>query len=167
MKFVVISAVVLFASLGCNSYPRYKTGPPVTPEEKSSEKTGLTTDEFIRFGRILQKYLGRPYKGNSKYRQGMDCSMFTYQVFRDFNRTYLPLKASEQYREGVEVPRTRLRFGDLVFFKTDRSGRITHVGIYVGDKDFIHSSSSNGVIISGMSEAYWAKRYAGARRILK
>jgi len=167
MKFIILSAVIIIISLGCNSYPRYKTGPPVTPEDKSSKKIILTTNEFIRFGQILQNYLGRPYKGNSKYRQGMDCSMFTFQVFRDFNRTFLPQKAADQYREGIEVPRTRLRFGDLVFFKTDRSGRITHVGIYVGENDFIHASSSNGVIITNLSENYWAKRYAGARRILK
>ena len=166
MKIRIIILIFLVILSGCRSYPRYNASPPTTPEEPPSENTLLSTDEFIRFGRVLQKYLGRPYKGTSEYDQGLDCSRFTFQVFRDYNRTYLPNTAAAQYREGVEVNRRLLRFGDLVFFNTDRN-KISHVGIYVGDNRFIHASSSRGVIISSLSEQYWAKNYVGARRILK
>jgi len=167
MRYIALIISIYLLSLGCHTYPRYKTGPPITPEDKTVDSTLISTNEFIRFGRILNKYLGHPYKGTSAVSDGMDCSMFTFQVFRDFNRSYLPLSATEQYKQGIEVPRTRLRFGDLVFFKTDRTGRISHVGIYLGTNDFIHSSSSYGVIISNLSDKYWARCYFGARRILK
>jgi cell wall-associated NlpC family hydrolase len=116
-------------------------------------------------GQIMQKYLGKPYMGQSKHVSGLDCSMFVQKVFREFNRTLLPRSAEEQFDMGKEIPRKLLQFGDLLFFETVR-GKVSHVGISVGHNDFIHVSSSRGVIISSLNEAYWAERYIGVRRIL-
>jgi lipoprotein Spr len=115
---------------------------------------------------ILREYLGKPYRGQSRYDVGVDCSMFTRDVFRSYNRMELPRTAAEQFKAGRDVPHGRMMFGDLVFFRTERNNKITHVGIYVGDNEFIHASSSQGVIISGLSEKYWAKAYVAGRRIL-
>ena len=166
MKINFIILILLAVLAGCRSYPRYNASPPTTPEEHPVEKTLLTTSEFLKFGEILRKYLGRPYKGTSKYDKGLDCSRFTFQVYRDYNRTYLPNTAAAQFKEGIEVNRRLLKFGDLVFFNTSRN-KVSHVGIFVGENQFMHASSSRGVIISSLSEDYWAKRYVGARRILK
>jgi len=166
MKKYALVLILLTVLVGCRSYPRYNASPPTTPEEQPVRQSLLTTNDFLRFGQVLQKYLGRPYKGSSQYQRGLDCSRFTFQVYRDYNRTYLPNTVAAQYREGVKVNRRLLRFGDLVFFNTDRN-KISHVGICVGDNRFIHASSSRGVIISSMGEEYWAKRYVGARRIIK
>ncbi|MFZ5980890.1 MAG: C40 family peptidase [Candidatus Zixiibacteriota bacterium] len=165
MKIRASLLIIVAVLAGCQSYPRYNASPPTTPEEKTTPPSSLTTNDIIRFGQVLQKYLGRPYKGTSKYDDGLDCSRFTFQVYRDFNRTYLPNSAAAQFREGVEVNRRLLRFGDLVFFNTDRN-KISHVGIYVGHNCFMHASSTRGVIISSLSEEYWAKNYVSARRIL-
>ena len=75
-----------------------------------------------------------------------------------------PSPSSSQ--QGTEVARSRLRFGDLVFFHTNRE-RVSHVGVYVGFNEFIHVSSSNGVTITNLSEKYWAQAYVGARRVLQ
>ena len=83
----------------------------------------------------------------------------------EFNDTQLPRTVSKQYQTGRSVAFQRLRFGDLVFFKTERN-RVSHVGIFVGHGRFIHASTSRGVIISDMSDKYWAPKYAGARRVL-
>jgi cell wall-associated NlpC family hydrolase len=120
---------------------------------------------LIELGRIIQSHLGTPYKGKSRTRDGMDCSSFTAAVFDEFNRTKLPRTAKKQSKTGQKVDRRRLRYGDLVFFKTSGSS-VSHVGIYIGDDEFVHSSTSTGVIISNLKEKYWRKRYAGARRIL-
>jgi cell wall-associated NlpC family hydrolase len=123
------------------------------------------TDDFISLGLILQDYLGTPYGARTRVGQGLDCSLFTQQVFWKFNRTELPRTAEDQFRAGQPVSTRRLEFGDLVFYRTD--GRtISHVGIYVGYNEFMHVSSSRGVIVSSMGEQYWAERYVGARRIL-
>ncbi|HEX2896828.1 MAG TPA: NlpC/P60 family protein [candidate division Zixibacteria bacterium] len=124
-----------------------------------------STNSTIRFGRILQGYLGKPYGGRSKYDPGLDCSLFTGEVFKKYAKIQLPRKSEDQFQSGTPVKGNDLQFGDLVFFQTDGSG-ISHVGVYVGYNEFIHASSSSGVILSGMSEKYWAKRFVGAKRVL-
>jgi len=162
---IIIMALIVSAA-GCTSYPRYRSGSSTTPLERGITNKNLTTEEFVDLGLILQSYLGRPYKGKSNSDPGLDCSEFTGEVFRQFNKTRLPRTSADQFKSGKKVQPKRLRYGDLVFFRTERD-RVSHVGIFVGHGKFIHASSSRGVIITSMSEKYWAKRFAGGRRILK
>jgi cell wall-associated NlpC family hydrolase len=97
---------------------------------------------------------------------GIDCSLFTQEVYREFAKVTLGRTVEDQLREGREVLRNRLLPGDLVFFTTERD-RISHVGIYVGFNEFAHASSSEGVVITNMSDSYWAKRYETARRVVE
>lgn len=167
MRYYVLGCVVLFASLaGCTSYPRYRTGGAERPAEVLRTDSTYTTNDYIRLGLILQEYLGKPYAKTSQFVQGVDCSLFARDVFKQFDNLDLPRTVDEQYRTGREMPRTRLTYGDLVFFRTERN-RVSHVGIYVGYDQFIHASSSRGVVISNMNEKYWIERYAGARRVLE
>ena len=124
-----------------------------------------STTDLLRLGRIIQDYLGTPYQGHSRYRDGMDCSEFTQTIFREYNNTKLPRTAREQAGVGAGIRISDLRYGDLLFFRTD-SRSITHVGIYVGYNEFAHSSSSQGVMISNLGEKYWKKNLAGARRVI-
>jgi lipoprotein Spr len=117
-------------------------------------------------GLIFEKYLGKPYKSKSEYETGLDCSLFAMEVYKKYNGTILPRMVKDQVKQGQEVHRNLLRFGDLVFFKTDNYS-ISHVGIYVGYNQFIHASSSRGIVISNMNEKYWGERYAAARRIIE
>lgn len=179
MKRIILWFLTIFILLGCVPNPRYRTGGSLPPEQKKSptEETWfapnpndrfekLTTEELLYFGQIMQSYLGRPRNEKWDRSEALDCSRFTAEVFQTFNGTRLPRTAEQQYAEGLNVSQGRLRFGDLVFFRTE--GRvISHVGIYVGYDEFIHSSSSTGVIISKMDDKYWKKRFAGARRILE
>lgn len=109
-------------------------------------------------------YMGVPYVfgGTSPY--GFDCSGYVQYVFAHAGIS-LPRTADVQYEEGTPVSTAELVPGDLVFFTTYTYGA-SHVGIYVGDGNFIHASSSRGVTISSLSEAYYSSRYIGARRIL-
>jgi cell wall-associated NlpC family hydrolase len=110
--------------------------------------------------------LGVPYEYGGSDAQGMDCSAFTSAVYRA--ALHIPLLRStvDQYKEGTDVPRDRLRFGDLVFFNTTGESP-SHVGIYIEDDLFAHASVSYGVTISSMESAYYADRFVGARRILR
>jgi len=76
----------------------------------------------------------------------------------------LPRSSREQFQEGKVIPKSQLKKGDLVFFGSKK--RITHVGIYLEDNKFIHSSSSGDTVkISSLDEPTWERKYSGARRV--
>lgn len=107
---------------------------------------------------------GIDYRWGGTTTAGFDCSGFTMYVFGKFGID-LPHQSKAQAKMGFKVARDELRPGDLVFFNTNGKG-ISHVGIYMGNGDFAHSSSKYGVRISGLSDSYYNKRYVTARRIL-
>lgn len=110
-------------------------------------------------------YLGTPYKYGGNDLNGIDCSGFTTNVFKNALNYKLPRTASEQFSVGESVKKNELKFGDLVFFDTQNNSFPGHVGIYIGDNSFVHSSSKNGVIISSLETNYYKTKYVGARRI--
>ena len=109
-------------------------------------------------------FLGARYRFGGSSRNALDCSSFTQQVFRD-QKISLPRTAREQFYAGNEVVRGDLRRGDLVFFQT-YARFPSHVGIYLGNRQMIHASSSDHrVVISSMDTPYYLARYLGARRV--
>ncbi|MDP4177215.1 MAG: C40 family peptidase [Bacillota bacterium] len=111
------------------------------------------------------KYLGSPYVWGAAGPRAFDCSGFTMYVYSAFG-IGLDHYTGSQFGEGQPVSRGNLAPGDLVFFNT--YGSISHVGIYIGDGNFIHAANSNsGVIVSSLSDGYYSARYAGARRMIR
>ncbi|MDE7243679.1 MAG: C40 family peptidase [Oscillospiraceae bacterium] len=117
-----------------------------------------------------KKYLGTPYSYGGASSRGFDCSGFTMYVFSQHGYS-LPHSATSQWNAcSVSVSKSDLQPGDLVFFNDParNAGKAcSHVGIYVGDNQFIHSSSSRsgGVIISSLGESYYSTYYKGAKRV--
>lgn len=111
------------------------------------------------------EWLGTRYVYGGSSRKGTDCSGFTMAVFREFGYS-LAHGASDQKYASTAVSSAERDVGDLVFFSFYGDGRIAHVGIYIGGGQFIHASTSRGVIISSLSESYYARNYLGAGRIL-
>jgi cell wall-associated NlpC family hydrolase len=113
--------------------------------------------------RSALRFLGTPYAFGGDGPSGFDCSAFVQHVY-GMAGISLPRTADAQYdygRPAVGGPRV----GDLVFFET-YTGGVSHVGIYLGDGKFVHASSSHGVMVSKLSESYWASRYLGAKRLI-
>ncbi len=112
-------------------------------------------------------FLGVPYRrGGNSAEQGFDCSGFTRYVFEHSLGLVLPRRADEQAKQAglAQVLRDELKPGDLVFFNTMRRA-FSHVGIYVGEGKFIHAPRTGGEVrIEDMRQAYWSKRFNGARR---
>lgn len=109
--------------------------------------------------------LGIRYSWGGTSRGGFDCSGFVGWVYARHG-VKLPRTSIQQSTYGHAIAKENLEKGDLVFFKTTRGNRVSHVGIYIGGGQFIHASSGSGrVVISGLGEGYYSKRYAGARRV--
>jgi cell wall-associated NlpC family hydrolase len=113
-----------------------------------------------------KKYLGVPYVWAGTSPSGFDCSGFVYYVYRELgysiNRT-----AASIYYNGTAVDRSALQPGDVICFTNSGYSYIGHVGIYIGNGQFIHASSGSGqVVISDLSSSYYDSHYYGARRIV-
>lgn len=108
----------------------------------------------------------RYVRGGRSPTTGFDCSGFVRYVFSHAIGVQLPANSASQFLAGLKVKRTDMKPGDLVFFSTGRrSHRINHVGIYVSGDRFIHAPTSGKTVqISSLDEAYWAKRFVGAKR---
>jgi len=112
------------------------------------------------------QYIGVPYVfGGNSPRTGLDCSAYVKLVYSQVGIN-LPRTADAQYEVGTPVSTADLLPGDAVFFETYAPGA-SHVGIYIGDGNFIHASSSKGVTISSLGAAYYSSHYLGARRMTK
>lgn len=113
----------------------------------------------------VKEVLGTPYLWGGTTAAGFDCTGFILYILDKFNAGDLPRTSQSQAKVGTPVSKDDLRVGDLVFFNTFGTG-ISHAGIYVGDDQFAHSSSSKGVRISRLSESYYRDRYVTARRVV-
>jgi cell wall-associated NlpC family hydrolase len=113
-----------------------------------------------------RKYIGVPYRFGGSTPTAFDCSGYLQYVFRE-NGLSIPRTADEQYKLGRRTASSsQLVPGDLVFFTTYEPGA-SHCGIYLGDGQFIHASSSKGVRIDKLSNSYWQPRYYGGKHIVK
>ena len=181
---MVLSGVLFFYLTGCGISKRatvQERQEKVSTEQENAEfKTeseqlvpmAMDVSSRIEHLTSIQKQLqnahhewqGTPYRYGGEGSNGIDCSAFTQQVFRDFFNKDLPRNTRSQLQEGEGVRRRSIKTGDLIFFKTGR--RALHVGISMGNGEFLHASVSSGVMISNLKEQYWAARYLGARRVL-
>ncbi len=137
---------------------------PARAEETLSEHATAAVQPLLK----ALSMIGTPYKfGGNNPEKGMDCSAFVKHVYKESADITLPRSAREMSHEGQAVARNDLEPGDLVFFNT-RKRPNSHVGIYAGNGEFIHASSSRTkeVTISRLDQSYWAKRFNGARRVL-
>ncbi|MFC3395945.1 bifunctional murein DD-endopeptidase/murein LD-carboxypeptidase [Brenneria rubrifaciens] len=142
--------------------------------DKDSLLLQASQDEFEAMVRnvdikskLLNQYAswkGVRYRLGGDSRRGIDCSAFVQRTFREQFGMDLPRSTYEQRDIGEKVARTKLRPGDLVLFRAGSTGR--HIGIFLGNNQFVHASTSSGVMISNMGDTYWNKRYQEARRVL-
>ncbi len=133
----------------------------ITPSAYALKNTKPTASAIIA---TAKKYIGVPYVWGGSTPGGFDCSGFVQYVFNAHGIS-LPRTSKEQYSVGTKVSKSNLKAGDLVFFDTEGNG-VSHLGIYIGNNQFIHASTSKGVTITSLSNTYWAPRYYGAKRIL-
>ncbi|WP_223788223.1 NlpC/P60 family protein [Marinicella meishanensis] len=113
-----------------------------------------------------EQWQGTPYELGGYDRQGIDCSGFVALTFAELFDVQLPRSTRDQAQIDAEIPESWLRTGDLVFFKIPKQGAMYHVGIYLHDDQFLHASTSRGVMISNLQADYWSDNFWKAVRVL-
>jgi len=116
--------------------------------------------------REVASWIGSPYRYGGNTRAGTDCSGMVQQVFLTVYGIALPRNSNEIANFSKRVRKTQLQVGDLVFFETSSRRTINHVGVFLGNNKFIHSTTSRGVIVSDLDETYWKRTYARSGRVL-
>ena len=135
-----------------------------TSTNSGSASTGSTTGAQIVAE--AKKHLGVRYVYGGASPSGFDCSGFVYYVLKQFG--YSPYRTpADQIKMGTSVSKANLQPGDIVFFAGTGGSGITHVGIYVGNGQFIHSPNSRSTVsYADLTSGYWANHYYGARRVV-
>ncbi len=132
----------------------------------SSSDSSQLADRIIATARSLMGKVSYQYGVRNPSKYIFDCSSFVEYVFEKHG---VPLPWGTKYlkNEGVSVSKSNLKKGDLVLFATGSSNTINHVGIYIGNGEFIHNTpSKNGVAINNLNTGYWKDHYVTARRVL-
>lgn len=134
-------------------------------DSDSSTSTPLSTSEVISLAKTL---LGKPYVWGAQGPSSFDCSGFTYYVFKNSVNVTLPRVSGDQSKYGTYVSKSNLKVGDLIFFDTNGSnnGNVSHVGIYMGNNEFIHASSSKKKVVISQMTSYYNGAFVNARRVL-
>ena len=158
-----------YENTGSSNSPKYFVNGDPIGSSSGSSSSGSSSSSSSPAGQAIvseaKKYLGVPYVWGGSSPSGFDCSGFTQYVMRacgySINRT-----ATDQLDNGYSVSYSNLQPGDLVFFNNTYAtdAPASHVGIYVGNGQFIHAGSGS-VQITDLSMSYYASRYVGARRV--
>ena len=131
-------------------------------EETAEPGTNSLAESIIA---VAEKNLGVPYVYGGASPNGFDCSGLVYYCYLQCGKQ-IERTATAQYRQGVYVEKDKLEPGDLVFFVTPGTNSIGHVGIYIGDGEFIHASTGHGyIMVAELSNSYFTSYYYGACRI--
>lgn len=161
-KLVIIFVCTTFLA-ACSTTPYH--GSKIPSVEVTAERVDLSDTHKVK--QILNqqyrdwRHVRHRLGGVSK--NGIDCSGLVYQTYRTKLGVDIPRSTDYQSKVGRSIPKGQLRAGDMVFFKTGIFTR--HVGMYIDDGDFLHVSSSKGVMISSLENPYWSSAYWKSQRV--
>ena len=154
MTKTIVLILILFLS-GCITQPQ-RISPSVV---MSVEEAEIRQRLLIQF----QEWQGVPYRLGGTNKRGVDCSAFTQLTFRQQLGVNLPRTTEDQVKQGKQVSLAILVPGDLLFYRS--SIKVRHVGVYLGEGQFLHASTSRGVMISELDNPYWVEHFWQARRL--
>lgn len=147
----------------------YVSGDYIEPTEEEVTAAPSGSGVGAQVVELAMQYLGCPYVYGAAGPKSFDCSGFTYYIYGKLGYSIYRTASTQFNGNGVSISRQNLQPGDLVFFREHGSSKsATHVGIYIGNGQIIHASSSKSgayVRINSLSEKWYADRYVGAKRI--
>lgn len=160
--YVPLLIVLMFFS-GCSTRKSATVSKPVSISKTASVNLNDLALVKQRLYNQYREWKGTRYRVGGVSKRGVDCSGFIYVTFHSKLGVELPRTTGQQAQMGVPVRKIELKVGDLVFFKTGWS--VKHVGVYLEKRQFLHASTSRGVMISSLDNVYWKSKYWKARRI--
>lgn len=159
----LLTALLLFTGCSTRTAKQSNTSSYQTSYSNESYHEKIVYEDLDKLYPYHNKWHQTPYKLGGFGSNGIDCSAFVQRAYKDnFNLT-IPRTTRALSTYGKKVSRSSIKTGDIIFFKTGYNTR--HVGVYLQHGDFMHASSSQGVIISNINDPYWKKRYWMTRRV--
>jgi len=148
------------------------------PTEKIADPDNLASEYFsqimgvalsatsnLKLYEFVYDWIGTPYRLGGGTKKGIDCSGFAFELYNKVFSTLIGNNSRNIFSMVNPISKSELKEGDLVFFKIG-SRSITHMGVYMGNNKFVHASTSKGVMISDLDEAYWRRYYYKGGRLL-
>lgn len=155
-KTTVVSAAGKMATEACNKI-QFKYSQLLDIEIESISNISLFA--------FIEEWWSTAYRYGGTTKKGIDCSALTGLLLSTVYSIAVPRTAREQYAASEKITREEMQEGDLVFFNT--RGGVSHVGVYIANDYFVHASTTNGVTISSLDDAYYSKRFIGAGRAIQ
>lgn len=140
-----------------------ESSPPSVEQPIPARSLSSLNATQVSLMQAYRDWKGTPYRLGGSSKNGVDCSMLVNIIFDEYFGIELPTNTRTQLNAGEGIRRAAVRTGDLVFFRTGR--KTLHVGIAVNQGEFLHASTSEGVMISKLGNSYWRNRYLAARRV--
>nr|WP_321245897.1 C40 family peptidase [uncultured Psychroserpens sp.] len=173
MKKIILILILSICFASCNSSKRVvtkKSKTTKTSKKRNSSPTAATSKTVVNIIKHAKSFEGTRYKYGGTTKKGMDCSGLIVTAFKKED-ILLPRTTADLSKRGDWIDVKEVKEGDLLFFATKKNNRkVNHVGIVTssrpGHVEFIHASSSRGVMISNLAERYWYQAYVQARRVL-
>ena len=142
---------------------------PAIPEIGNSSPTkhvptaevGVPQNEWVQ---AAAEWKGVPYRLGGTTKQGIDCSGLVQQLYREVRHQELPRTTSELFAKTISTGVSEVQPGDLLFFTNGMGDKSSHVGLVIGNRVFVHSSTTLGVTYGSLDDKYWSKRFTGSRR---
>ncbi len=159
MSTIVTLVAIIMVLNGCGTLPNRLDHAPPQQAGKNNHPDKIKTQLYAQYN----AWKGVRYQLGGFSKKGVDCSGFVSITFKEKFAIPLPRTTQQLAKQGFEIPRSQLKAGDLIFFKT--SPNVRHVGIYIENGKFLHASTSQGVMISTIHNTYWQKRYWKATRL--
>ncbi|MHA6246388.1 C40 family peptidase [Pontibacter sp. CAU 1760] len=165
--YAINSPEDMVQALQADLTPEPVTAVEVVQQEYFVRNLGLRfrNPDYRKLVETASTWVGTPYRYGSNSKKGTDCSGFVTRIYRDVYGVDLSRSSRSMFQDVRRVKRDKMRTGDLVFFRRSAKGPIYHVGIYLKNNKFIHSSTTGGVKVSSLQEPYYRKNFYAAGRV--
>lgn len=163
--FLILS-IGLFGFNSCKSHKKTSKKKQKTHKVVSKPITRITAtgNDNKKLYKVVNEWLGTPYKFGGVDKKGVDCSGLVMSIYKEVYGIELYRSASDIMKNVYFVDKKELKEGDVLFFITSKNKTVSHVGLYLKDNLFVHSSTSKGVILTNLDEPYYVKAFYKAGR---